>query len=1076
MKKVLITMKLTTLLLSVNLLCMAAGGYTQSERLSIDKQNVTIKEVLLSIENQSNYKFLYRDADIEDKIVSLSSENSTINELLDSFLPNSGNTYRILDNNLIVIMPYEAKQELEITGTVKDGNTGAPMPGVNIIEKGTQNGTATNVDGNYSIVVSNEDAVLVFSFVGYLTEEISVAGKTAIDVILVESIESLDEIVVIGYGSVKKRELTGSVASVKERDFNQGAVTYPLQLIQGKVAGLSVTRTNGGDPTSNFEIRLRGSSSLNASEEPLIVIDGIPGGNLESVAPEDIESIDILKDGSAAAIYGTRGTNGVILITTKTGSKTRGMEVEYSAKFYTETALRKFDVLTAEEYRAIKDTFLNSGIPAKVNLANSMIDYGDTTDWWDEITRTPFSHMHHLAISNGSEKGAYRLSLNYSSQEGILLNSSREEYRVALNMNQLALNDRMNFNVQLGLSNNKNHPVDYNAVRQVLQRNPTEPVYNEDGSLFEIVGAWQYENPVGILTERVRDTSITFIYGNVGVDLNITDELKIGALTGLHINRSLNGYYEPSYSLPQESAATGGYAQRESAAGFTKTFESTLEWKKHLASHNINLIGGYSFQEFVREGFDASNSDFITDDVEYNNLGLGTYLSEGRAAMSSFKEKSNLVAFFARGAYNFKGKYFISASVRREGSSKFGINNKWGTFPAVSAAWDISNENFMSGLNIQLLKLRAGYGVTGNSGLDPYLSVTRLGLLGQFYYGGQYLQAIAPVSNPNPDLKWETKHEYDIGIDWLILNSRLGGTVDAYIRDTKDLLHTYNVPQPPNLHGSTLANVCSMRNKGIELTINAVPVKTSKLEWLVDFNINYLQNTLLSLSNKYYSLDYVNVGDVGPPGISAWTHRYEEGEPIGNIHTYVYEGIDSLGQWVFRDYNRSADTIGGNPVDGKINTQDRDVVGNGIPDWYLGLTTTLRYRNFDLTVMCRGMFGHQIINAKRIWHENPKFLPRNVFAAALETNLWDDPEFSSYYVEDGDFVKVDNITLGYTMNFNNEWINRARVYFTGTSLFLITGYKGLDPEVAIGGLEPGNDNRFDYPSTRTFLIGFNVTF
>jgi TonB-linked SusC/RagA family outer membrane protein len=1005
MKRLLITIKLTALLLSVTLISVTATDYTLSGNLSADKEIAA------------------------------------------------------------------CKQEFEVKGNITDAETGEPLPGVNVVEKETQRGTATDQDGNYSIKVSGPDAVLVFSSVGYLSEEIDVAGQTKIDLTLVESIEALDEIVVIGYGSIKRREVTGSVASVKEDDFNQGVFFDPVQLVQGKVAGLSIVRPNGGDPNSGFEILLRGSSSVKGSLQPLIVVDGIPGGSLEAIAPEDIESIDILKDGSAAAIYGTRGTNGVILVTTKKGQKGR-MQVEFSSKFFTERLLNRIEVLSADEYRAVKEEWSQSDDIRKVNKAGGMVDYGDNTDWFDEITRNPFSHNQHLSLSGGSESTSYRLSFDYLSQEGILLNSSRKEYRVGLNMQQLALKDRLMFNTQLGVTNSNYHPVDYNAVRECIKRNPTMPVYNTDGSVFEVPG-WQNDNPVGILTERSDDKKITRYFVNLGADLNITKALKFGVLTGLHIVDSLGGYYQPSYSFPQETAGTFGRAEREMYAKSVTTFESVIEWKKQLSNHSINIIGGYSYQDFIYEGFEASNTNFVTDEIEYNNLELGTYLTEGSATMNSDKKQSRLIAFFARGAYNFRGRYFISASVRREGSSKFGANNKWGTFPAVSVAWDISREDFMSALDIQMLKLRVGYGVTGNEGLDdPYVPLIRYGYEGRFYYEGGYMQGFGPVSNPNPDLKWETKHEYNFGIDWLVLNSRLGGTIDYYIRDTKDLLELYDVPKPPNLYDQTWQNVGSLRNSGIEFTINAQPVVREKLIWRFDFNVDYRKNKLLSLSNDYFTLEGRNLGDIGPPGVEAWTHRYEVGKPLGNIHGYVFEAFDSTGAWIFRDYDPVNDTS-----DGRITVADRDVIGNGIPDLYMGLSTTIQYGNWDLSIMCRGMFGQQVINAKRIWYDNPSFLPENVMKTALDEPVWDSPDFSSYYVEDADFIKVDNITIGYRLPVKNlGWITSARIYLTGTDLLVITGYSGVDPEVSIRGLEPGNDNRFDYPSTRNYMVGFNVKF
>ncbi|WP_181884995.1 SusC/RagA family TonB-linked outer membrane protein [Pontibacter diazotrophicus] len=968
-----------------------------------------------------------------------------------------------------VLAEEQINRQTDVTVTGKvTGETGDGLPGVTVMLKGTNTGVTTDVDGNYRLNVPNGSGTLVFSYIGYEPQEVPVNNRAAINISLAPDTEALEEVVVIGYGSQKKREVTGAVASVKPEDFNQGAVTDAMQLVQGKVAGLSVTRTNGGDPTSGLEIRLRGTSSLtNSGQAPLIVVDGIPGGSLEAISPDDIASIDILKDGSAAAIYGTRGTNGVILITTKQGKK-GAMQVAYSGRAYTESTLRRVEVLSAAEYREMKERLSVT----RPDVASSMIDYGASTDWYDEITRTPLSHLHNLSLSGGMENTTYRLSMFYVDHEGILLNSNKEEYRANLNMSQRALNDKLQFTAQLGMANVKQNPVDYNAMRQVVQRNPTEPVYDEDGNLTEFIGAWQYDNPVGILTERVRDDAGSRLFGNLGVNFDLTDEIRVGVLGGLQTYRAQNGYYEPSYSYPQQLANLGGFASRNSEVRTTETLESTIEWMKSFSEHSINLIGGYSFQEFGAEGFNAGNSNFITDDFAYNNIGSGTYLTDGRASMGSFKNESRLVGFFARGAYNFRGRYFLFASVRREGSSKFGANNKWGTFPAVSAGWDITQEDFLSGVpNLNLLKLRAGYGVTGNQGIDPYLSLQRLGASGLFYYNGEFIPGYQPVSNPNPNLKWETKHEYNVGVDWAVLGNRISGTVDWYLRDTRDLLLNYNVPTPPNLFTSTLANVGSLRNTGIELTINAIPVQTEGFQWSVDFNIDHRRNKLLSLSNEFYSLDYRNIGDIGPPGISAWTHQLREGAPLGIIHGLVYEGLTDDGQWIYRDYDpRTGES------DDEINIDDRADIGNGIPDYYMGLTNTFKYGNFDLTVMARGMFGHQIINTKRIWHDNPKFLPRNIMRSAMDSQLWDDPDFSSYYVEDGDFVKIDNITLGYNLPLQNKWIKSSRFYLTGNNMFVITGYQGVDPEVAIGGLEPGSDNRFDYPSTRMYTAGINLTF
>ncbi|RKD90308.1 TonB-dependent receptor [Mangrovibacterium diazotrophicum] len=1067
-KKMMRVMKLTFMLVLSGFMALASNSYSQLTTVSMDLKQASVVEIFDVIEAQTNYQIAYNSKNLNtSERMDLKIENKNIADVLDLVLKNSAVHYEFMGRYIVISDDKDAQtgmlqmqQTISVKGKVTQSD-GTAIPGATIIVKGTSIGGITDFEGNYSLTDIPTDAVLVFSFVGMRSQEVSIDGRQTIDVQLEEETIGLEEVVAIGYGTVKKRELTGSVSSVKAEDFNEVAASDPMQLIQGKVAGLSITRTNGGDPTEGFEIRLRGSSSISADQEPLVVVDGIPGGDLNSIAPEDIESMDILKDGSAAAIYGTRGTNGVILVTTKRG-KQGNMQVEFTSKYTTQSILKRVEVLNADEYRQMK-TKLETTHP---EVAAGMVDYGYDTDWFDEIVRTPLSHVQHLSFSGGMNKTTYRMSLYYTQQEGVMLTSELDEYRANLNLRQLALNDKLQFTVQLGLSDRTDHPVNYDAFRQAIKRNPTEPVYNEDGSFFEIDG-WQYENPVGQLLERTRDNTSSSLFANLGAELYLTESLKAGAVGGVQRYRSLDGYYEPSYAFTQETAGTTGLASRTASASETKTLETTIDFNKEFGEHIVSATAGYSFQEFVNEGFEAENANFISDDLLYNDLGSGTKLTDGNADMSSYKTKNRLVGFFARASYNYKGKYFLSASVRREGSSKFGDNNKWGTFPAVSGAWDLTQESFMGNSSLDQLKIRAGYGVTGNQGIDPYLSLSRMGQSGFFFYNGEFIPGYGPVSNPNPNLKWETKHEYNVGVDWSVNHGIWSGTVDFYVRDTKDLLNLYDVPVPPNLYEETMANVGSMRNSGIEVSLNAVAINKKDFKWNISLNGDWRKNKLLSLSNEYYQLEYRNVGEIGSPGVSAWTHRYYEGGSIGNIHGYVYEGLTADGEWIFQDTNG----------DGEITVEDRTDIGNGIPDFYAGLTNTLQYKNWDMSIMFRGMFGHQIINMKRIFYENPIMLPLNIMKSAMDSEIWDTQNFSSYYVENGDFVKLDNLTLGYTLPLKSKkWLKSGRIFFTGTNLLVITGYKGIDPEGAIGGLTPGSDDRGDYPSTRTYTLGINIKF
>lgn len=1076
--KILKIMKLTSLLILCSTLQIYATGYSQSRKLTIKLDNASITDVFKVIEMQSDFKFLYHDALVSDKKdINIDVKDETVEEVLNGLLAETNETYKVLENNLIVITPKsnEALQEVKIKGKVTTSETGEPLPGVNVVIKGTTTGTVTDIDGKYELVVPSENSVLVFSFVSYATQEVKVGNQTAIDIALTESVKSLDEVVVIGYGSVKKKEITGAIASVKEKDFNQGAITNPFQLIQGQVAGLSVVRPNGGDPTSGLEIRIRGASSFYANQDPLVVLDGVAVGDLKSISisPEDIESMDVLKDGSAAAIYGTRGNSGVILITTKHGNRGQ-TQVEFSSKLTTESVLKETEVLTGDEYRELKNKLLADPPGSDLRIAGkSMQDLGSSTDWFDQIIRKPLSQNYYLAVSGGNDKSSYRASFNYLNQQGIMLTSGNEEYKMNMNASQLALNDILKFDFQMGLDNFLQHPVDYDAIRQSEQFNPTAPVHNPDGTLYENYNAWQYMNPVGELIQRTRDNSGLRNFGNFGVTLNLTNSLKINAIGGIQANKFSFGYYEPSYSYPQVSAGTNGFAQLSTRNSTTETFESTIAWTKHTNIHNIDLVGGYSFQQYVTDTSSASNKNFISDDVLYNALQTGDIPADGNMAEYSYKEKSNLVAFFARTIYNFKSKYFLTASVRREGSSKFGINNKWGIFPAVSAGWDIAREDFMNGLKFDQLKFRIGYGVTGNQNIPSYLSLVQYNPSGTFYYNGENITGYGPTQDANPDLKWETKTEENIGIDWAILGNRLGGTLDLYTRTTNGLLGKYQVPVPPNVAPTMWANAMSMQNSGIEILVKTIPVKKQKFEWESNLSFEYRTSKILSLKNQYYSLTYEYIGAIPAPGISAWTHVLQEGLPLGNISGYKYLGLDSVGGFKYLDANH----------DGKININDRVVIGNSIPKYYLGFTNNFQYGNWGLSIMCRGMFNFQIINEKRIWSENPLYLPNNLLKSTLNSQFINDPnfsaepDFSSLYVENGDFLKIDNVTLSYTMPFkNSKWIKNGKVFITGTNLLVITGYKGNDPEVSFAGLTPGIDNMYGYPSTRTYTFGINLIF
>lgn len=961
-------------------------------------------------------------------------------------------------------------QDRPITGTVKSSEDGRALPGVTVLQKGTSKGTVTDLNGNFSITVP-EGATLVFSFVGLSTQEVPIGTSNVIDVILEPDYARLDEIVVIGYGTQKKADVTSSITTVKSDDFVKGAVKDAAQLIQGKVAGLSVT-TPSGNPVSEAQIMLRGITSIYTDATPLILIDGVPG-NLNTVAPENIESIDVLKDGSAAAIYGTRGTNGVILITTEKMQGIMPATIEYSAYTSTQTIAKKAEFLMADDYRRL----IAQGEP--------LTDYGATTDWFDEITRTPVSHMHHLVLKGGNGKTNYIGSVNYKYSQGIFKNSDVNRINSRLDVNHSMFDGILSANINILGGSEKywaggdGYSFNTTIYRQALIRNPTDAIKDANGDWVEHPGVFQYENPVAWLKETDGENRNQNFRLSGSLTLNPISGLKTKLLLSTHYWNQTRGYSETKNHISNVRDGLNGYASRGSSSSIDNLLELTAEYNKAIDRHRFTLLGGYSYQDYVGENFWINNRDFPTDAFSYNNMDQGNGLLDGLAGMDSYKSSSKLIGFFGRVNYSYADRYLLMASVRREGSSKFGENNQWGTFPAVSVGWRISNEPFLQSLAfVDELKLRAGYGVTGTEPNDPYMSLTRLTYGNRILVDGEWIREIRPSSNPNPDLRWERKAETNIGLDFALFESRVSGTIDVYKRNTKDMLWNYQVPTPPYLYNSIIANVGEIENKGVEVLLQLVPVRTPNFDWISSFNYSTNSNKLVSLTNDKFQTtnDFFDTGYTGDP-IQQSTHRVKIGGPIGDFYGYKSIDIDDSGIWIIED-------VDGNPVTSNLKTtDDKKILGNGLPKHYASWNNTFRYKNFDLNITMRGAFGFQILNFQRMFYENPTINIRyNVLESAYDNvygknKLEDTQEYVSYYIEDGDYWKIDNIILGYTFNVDNvNFIDKARVYVSGLNMFTITGYKGVDPEVNRMGLSPGNDERDKYPTTRTYSFGINLTF
>lgn len=966
-----------------------------------------------------------------------------------------------------------ALAQQKVTGKVKD-SSGEPVIGASVVVKGNNTmGTITDFDGNFMLDVPAK-SVLVISYIGYVTQEVPTAGKNSLEIVLKEDTKTLDEVVVIGYGTQRKGDVTSSVASVKADNFVKGAVKDVGQLIQGKVAGLAITNPNG-DPTGSTQIRLRGTNTIGgANTAPLVLIDGIPG-ELGTVAPEDVESVDVLKDGSAAAIYGTRGTNGVILITTKQAKGVDINQVEYNGYVSTSLIAKKLDMLNADEFRTL--------YPDQ--------DHGADTDWIDEISRTPVSHVHNLSLMGGNSKTNYIANLNYASRQGIMKKSDFESFQGRIEVTHRMFDDKLK--LKFGLFGKKNQMESTTSggsfggwvYGQATRRNPTDPVRNEDGTWNENVSKFEYENPLALLYEAEGNVKKTQLRYNGNIVYNPIKDLTLSAVFSYIRDNMNRGYGE---TLNHISALRDGLAGWSSVGAYTKMeklMELTAQYSKEIGAHKFTVLGGYSYNETDFEELWIDNYGFQDDYFGgWHNIGIGSALKDGKANIGSKKTPTNLIGFFGRATYSFKNRYLLMGALRYEGASQlWGTDNAWGLFPSVSVGWRITEEAFMKNQKIfDDLKLRVGYGVTGSQPKDPFLGVAMLKYGSYAFVNGNWVQTIVPASNPNPDLKWEEKKETNIGLDFVSWGGRLSGSIDYYNRDVDGLIYEYGVPTPPNLYNKTMANGGTMRNRGVEVLVTVVPVQNKDFEWSTTGTFSLNSNKLISLSGSIFKsdYDYFNTGTVEYSGQVADSHRVQVGESIGNFYGFKVVDVDSEGRWIYED--RNGELV--NYKDFTHAPEDKHVIGNGLPKWYAGWNNTLRYKNFDLNVTMRGAFGFQIINGGRMNYENVKnsrfenrlksvndlVFGKHTLSSEVE------PEFNSYYVENGDYWKIDNITLGYSFGQVGKYIKSLRVYGSVLNALTITGYKGIDPEVSTDGLTPGYDTRDRYPSVRSFTFGVNVKF
>lgn len=1046
--------------------------YSQEAQVSLSVKNKTLESVMDEIENQTEYYFIFNQKQIDvTRLVTINADKKSLPEVLTELFNETNVNFLVFDRKILLtpdatsgILPaIEAgKGKFMVQGTVFDGVTKGTIPGANVIIRGTTLGVITDLDGAFKIEVPDASAILVVSYIGYVTQEITVGSQRVINVELEQGIELLNEVVVIGYGTTTREKITSSIITVDASELKSGVTNNPIELIKGKVPGLAIVNQSGNDPNADPQVTLRGIGTISASSGPLVIIDGVYStiSDLSILSSNDIESFNILKDGASTAIYGTRGSNGVIIVKTKSGMSEK-TNIEYTSYYFTEKPAKRPEMLNAAQYIALLRT---QGYP------EIETNKGSDTYWFEELLQNKLSYFQGLSFSKSQKNSSVRFSVGQKDHQGLAIDTYNKTTNFRLNLFQNVF-DKVDFNAILSGSRTNQKLTNYNAFDEALKYDPTAPVYNEDGSFYELPGVGA-SNPLALLRQIDNTGIISRFNGSLEANIDLTKNLEISARGSSSIKNTDNSVFEHIDSRNSVISGITGNATKYAEFSIENVFEVLTNYIYTKGLHDAKFMAGYSFIENELSSTYMSNSNFLTNAFGADNIGAGTFIKDGKATISSAREKSRLIAFFGRMNYTFNTKYMLNASLRREGASVFGENNKWGWFPAISAGWRLSEEDFIKQWDLfSQLKLRAGYGITGRSqGIPLYQSLARIGYSGNAFFNGQWIGSYGPTENPNPDLRWEKTKEFNIGVDYSILKNRLNGTFDIYNRLTVDLLGNFVTQTPPSIEPNIFANVGTIENKGIELSLQYNAVQNKRFG--LDLGINYSRNIneVLSLSNDKFKSDSVLYADYG--NVSSSLYILAKGLPLGTFYGFKARGIDTDGNWVFEDLNG----------DGVIEeTVDFTTLGNGLPEHLYSLTANFRYDKFYLNVYLVGAAGFEIFNAKRLWYENTANAPSNYFTTILESpnsELDDRLRFSDYYLEKGDYLRLDNVTVGY--NFDNiKKIKMLSIYFTATNIMNLTGYSGFDPEVGSGtidGLTPGWDQQAYYPRSSTYQIGLNVHF
>ncbi len=1078
--------------------------------IKLDAKVYQVNEILSNIEASTAFTFSYYPGDIDmSQKVSIRKKKQLVSDVLLQVSKETDLSFRQI-NNSINVRKKEKNTQVEtieviiqgitITGNVKSGDDGTGLPGVNVVVKGTSTGTVTDVDGNFKVDVPDESSILVFSTVGYVTEEITVGTSAVIDVVLTPDITALQEVVVIGYGTVKKRDLTGAVVSLDREDVTSGAaVSSVAGMLQGRAAGVEVS-SNDGLPGQNMMIIIRGNTSISNSNQPLYVVDGFPIAAGVSISPEDIETIDILKDAASAAIYGSRGSAGVVLITTKKGRQGK-TEISLDGYYGVQQMNGKVDYLDwNENARIVNEQYAqgpNDGNPW-YNAADLALP--NNTDWLDEVTRQATIQSYTLRASGGDVRSHFSLSGNYFNQEGIFLNSAFERLSLRLNADR-KFGDKTKVGMNIYTSRIFNNGMDRRPgsrttapLYATLRASPGRAAYNDDGTLAQTEFSRDtrpWVNVIGQFTERTIEYSQWRTYANLYIDHNILDNLVARVNVGFDHTSGTDAAYEP-YPYSNGNLSRGWINESKNN---NYLLEGTLKYDFNFSTetHGLDLLAGASTQSDEYFSFGAFGTEFPTDKTLYYNLG-----SAANQSINSYKQDQRIISFFGRASYNFKGKVLLTATVRADGASQFGENNKWGTFPSVSAAWRLSDEAFLSGSNfVSDLKLRASYGVTGNNGFSPYTSLARVGASNSFTFDGAGLgSGLGPdgVFAANPDLRWETTKMMNFGVDFGFWGNRLYGSVELYSSNTEDLIIDKPISFPSTGASKIRANVGAMKNQGIELTLGGHIIAGTNFKWTADLNYSTNDNEITKLDGDNPIVIMVPRQPYGEIGDYAFRELVTGGK-IGDFFGYTYKGVLQAGEVYAPQPNTTKagsalyEDING---DGIINSDDRSVIGNANPNHIWGFRNYFEFKGLYLDMFWQAVMGNDIFNFKAIAADRTlskkaldRYSPTNTDGTRPGVDYFANA-YGSYvnteFIEDGSYVRLKNLSLGYNFNMTNViWIQNLSIYIQGQNLITITEYTGYDPEVSFnysgtqGSVNRGVDD-YGFPNYKTYTVGLKLTF